>query len=782
MVTADEIKRSIVDIEWIVQKLNLKAKRTSSGYRINCPNPEHNDSNPSCLLSIGERGTLRAYCFSCGYSEDVIGLTQTVLDCGFPEAMVFLSGDEYIDHRVPNIPENREIECLYKSSQELVGIYNNHTFPTNTIKDWTKERRLPDEIFEQNLCRTIIKRNIGQAPRWFRYFRETNYNLIIPLYDHTGQQVNFLARYTGKAKDVSKTRFVKGSRKKGALLMNNEARNYFSSQKRGESLFVFEGEVDFLTMATELVPAIGIPGNGSLDDNLFCKIDNFDTVYICTDNDIAGKRYAKLIVDRTGMCECRRFLPPEGMDVNDMANDISAEKIRQESKQIRKKKKDIPHEIMYKIIQEDYGGLDKIVRNGEKSYWRYNGIYWEVLSDPLLEKTILDKIESYRPVIFNKDRTLSSVKRLLKAKIGANVELFGTSNHDNSIINCNNCEIWIDGRTGNFEIREHRPENYLHFCIDVDYDVDARCPLWLETLDGIFRDHTDRQGTIDYLQELFGYTIQSCKNIAAWVLFRGGGDNGKSLVLGILSRLLGKSVLSKSINEFSSTNLRSLASLVGKLAVIDDDVESRTVLPDGIMKKLSENKPLSARFLYKEEFEMYNRAIIYMATNPVISCRDLSYGMSRRANVIDFNRRFNRDEKDINREHNIAETELSGILNWSLNGLQRLRQRGEFEPSIDCDQAKDDWITSASPIAQFIQSSCETGDDNYIVLPDDLWEEYKIWNDEEGLRSYGRSRRSFHHAIKERGFKRQKINDGLFNRPTEYYIGIRLKSKLDGGY
>lgn len=779
MVTAADIKRSITDIKWIVQKLNLKAKKISNGYQIHCPNPEHNDSNPSCLLSVGQQGTIRAYCFGCGYSEDVIGLTQAVLSCSFSDAMKFLSLDEYIGKRKIDIPEIRDIECLYKSPDDLVEIYNNHTFAVNTVKNWIVGRGLSDDIFKKNLCRTIMKKGIGQAPRWFRYFREKNYNLIVPLYNHEGKQVNFLGRYTGQLENSIKTRFVKGSKKKGCLMMNQMAIDDFKSNKRCKELYIFEGETDFLTISTHDISSIGIPGNGALNDDLLDKINSFNVVYICTDNDTAGERYAKLIKKGVSNCNCMRFYAPKGMDINDMANDISAERIKRESRLVKKKKKDISYEITNMIIDEDFGGIEKIVRNGEKSYWRYNGICWEVLSDPMLEKMIMNRVETYEPEILNKDRTLSSVKRLLKAKIGTNIELFGMANHDKSIINCNNCEIWIDGRNGNFEIKKHRPENYLHFFIDVSYDENAKCPLWIETLNGIFKNHTDIQGTIDFLQELFGYTIQSCKNIAAWILFRGGGDNGKSLVLGVLSRLLGKSVLSKSINEFSATNLRSLASLVGKLAVIDDDVESRTVLPDGILKKLSENKPLSARFLYKEEFEMYNCAIIYMATNPVVSCRDLSHGMARRANVIDFNRRFDQEDKDINREHDIAEKELPGILNWSLEGLRRLRKRGYFEPSLDCDQAKEDWMVNSSQISQFIHTSCDISDENYIVLPGDLWEEYKRWNEEEGNRSYGYSRRGFYHALKERGFKNKTINDGLFNKPTEYYIGVRLKSKLE---
>jgi len=38
--------------------------------------------------------------------------------------------------------------------------------------------------------------------------------------------------------------------------------------------------------------------------------------------------------------------------------------------------------------------------------------------------------------------------------------------------------------------------------------------------------------------------------------------------------------------------------LLGKLILYDDDVDNRTVLPDGFLKKISEEKHLSGRQVY----------------------------------------------------------------------------------------------------------------------------------------------------------------------------------------
>jgi putative DNA primase/helicase len=76
--------------------------------------------------------------------------------------------------------------------------------------------------------------------------------------------------------------------------------------------------------------------------------------------------------------------------------------------------------------------------------------------------------------------------------------------------------------------------------------------------------------------------------------------------------------------------------------------------------------------------------------------------------------------------------ELSGILSWSLDGLDRLNSRGRFtEPtsSVDAMVALRDLV---SPISAFVRDRCEVGP--YEVPCDAVWAAWKSWAEENGHR------------------------------------------------
>src|SRR5204862_4611663 len=75
--------------------------------------------------------------------------------------------------------------------------------------------------------------------------------------------------------------------------------------------------------------------------------------------------------------------------------------------------------------------------------------------------------------------------------------------------------------------------------------------------------------------------------------------------------------------------------------------------------------------------------------------------------------------------------ELTGILNWALEGLDRLHARGQFmEPAASRDsmRALEDL---ASPIAAFIRDRCHVGPTERAPM-DDLWINWKEWCTDQG--------------------------------------------------
>ena len=104
------------------------------------------------------------------------------------------------------------------------------------------------------------------------------------------------------------------------------------------------------------------------------------------------------------------------------------------------------------------------------------------------------------------------------------------------------------------------------------------------------------------------------------------------------------------------------------------------ILADGLLKKISEAKEISARNPYgREKFKFRCLALPVMAGNTYPMTKDCSGGMIRRVQIIPFGKKFGSDEADPTLFLTIWENELLGILNRSFQGLQWLRKRGGFE-------------------------------------------------------------------------------------------------------
>jgi putative DNA primase/helicase len=124
-------------------------------------------------------------------------------------------------------------------------------------------------------------------------------------------------------------------------------------------------------------------------------------------------------------------------------------------------------------------------------------------------------------------------------------------------------------------------------------------------------------------------------------------------------------------------------------------------------------------------------------------------------------------------------TELPGILNWALAGLERLDGRGRFtEP--DSGQAEAEAVRRLSdPIGAFIEDWCELGDDRNITL-DTLFTRYKNWCESEGRTKDSTTKEIFSRDLRSKidtlVVKRQRVN----GKQTQILYGIGADG-LDGG-
>ena len=402
-------------------------------------------------------------------------------------------------------------------------------------------------------------------------------------------------------------------------------------------------------------------------------------------------------------------------------------------KKLDRKKKRVDYAIIVadQLIETEYHRADWILHANNQQFYRFNGKYWRELKDNIITRQLFETSEDVIDHYKLKKGPLDYIQKSKTAMIARTAiekDVFGFVDLPPSVVNCQNGELWIDEVTGEVALKPHNPKSYLLNCLEVEYNSKAKCPIFKKTLKGIFKKHKKPSDTIRHIFELFGYAIQPKKDIASWFLFYGRGSNGKSMLIEILQALMGPtSVLPRSIHDLTGKgNNHAMASLLGKLLVIDDDAQTDIPLPASALKKLAEHKLWEANPKGKDQFVFRSSAMPIALINEYPPVRDLSYGMMRRTHVIPFNRIFTPTEADSTLKEQIIENELSGVLNEALVGLKRLRQRGRFEDPFDCQAAREQWLRTANPIVAWISACCAKTEDSMATGA--LYESYRIWS------------------------------------------------------
>ncbi len=220
---------------------------------------------------------------------------------------------------------------------------------------------------------------------------------------------------------------------------------------------------------------------------------------------------------------------------------------------------------------------------------------------------------------------------------------------------------------------------------------------------------------VDLIQEMFGYCLlKEYKFNKAFMLY-GTGKNGKSTLLNLLTAFLGEENISTASLQEACYNKFARIRLYGKLANIHDDLPNAKVTSTGYFKMLTGEGRVHADIKHKEGFDFKNSAKMIFSANELPKSEDTTFAFFRRWETINFNNVFDGKDCDINLLEKITTPkELSGLFNWSLNGLKRLLKNEGFSSSKTAEGIKEEWILRTDSLRAFINLCVEYAPTEYI--------------------------------------------------------------------
>lgn len=295
------------------------------------------------------------------------------------------------------------------------------------------------------------------------------------------------------------------------------------------------------------------------------------------------------------------------------------------------------------------------------------------------------------------------------------------------LFNCLNGTLNLE--TG--EICKHRPEDMLSKISGVNYVPEARCVRWERFIDEVMQGDLAKAV---FLQKALGYALTGdTRHECFFILYGPTSRNGKGTTMETFTRLMGdygRTAKPDTIAQKQSVNgsgpSEDIARLAGARFVNIPEPDKKLVLSASLVKTLTGNDTITARFLNENSFEYRPQFKLFINTNHLPAVTDVTLFSSGRVMTIPFERHFSENERDEGLKGELAQPEnLSGILNWCLSGLRMLQENG-FDPPEAVQIATEDYRKNSDKIARFLEEGMEAHV-LYEVRFMEVYARYKQW-------------------------------------------------------
>jgi putative DNA primase/helicase len=302
------------------------------------------------------------------------------------------------------------------------------------------------------------------------------------------------------------------------------------------------------------------------------------------------------------------------------------------------------------------------------------------------------------------------------------------------VVACANGLLHVPTRT----LYRHDPRYFSHTAVPVRFDPDAPAPAeWLAFLDALWPGDTD---SADALQEFMGYVISGRLDLQKILLMTGPTRGGKGAITRIAGALVGPGNVAGPTLSSLGTDF-GLAPLIGKpLAVVSDarlNGHASTVVVERLLS-ISGEDTITVNIKYRDQWNGKLPCRFILLSNELPHFGDASAAITGRFVILRLTESWlGREDHDLEpRLH----AELPGILNWVLDGLDRLARTGRFTRPSYTDDVVLTLANLASPVGAFVRDCCDRGPECSVSV-DDIYRAWKNWADDNGQK--GKTKQTF---------------------------------------
>lgn len=329
----------------------------------------------------------------------------------------------------------------------------------------------------------------------------------------------------------------------------------------------------------------------------------------------------------------------------------------------------------------------------------------------------------------------SNVERFLGSQLekeGAFLPIFLAE----PLLNCTNG--MLDLRTG--ELLPHDAKYMSSTQIPVAWDPDATCPRYESWIKGCALPEQ-----LDDLEETVSTMLDGSRAPNRAVFMFGESRSGKGTMLRIMEAVVGKQNCSGVDLEQLMNDRFAAANVFGKTLNTCGDMTSSYIEDVSLFKRLTGEDTIQANRKFGSEFAFTNKALFAFSANKLPAVGEGSSAYTNRIKPFKFDNSFAGHE-DPTIEAYIIKEELPGILVRWVKANQRLRARGAYLPTPA--SVRQEFAAGSNRVTRFATELYEVvsaSPDQYLPQADftsgkDVYEAFKAWCEEDGVRPMGRNK------------------------------------------
>lgn len=236
-------------------------------------------------------------------------------------------------------------------------------------------------------------------------------------------------------------------------------------------------------------------------------------------------------------------------------------------------------------------------------------------------------------------------------------------------------------------------------------------------------------GRVEYLQHLFGVAAVGTLRHHVFPIFLGVGQNGKTTILDLMAGCFGSYAAAMPrnflIEKKSEAHPTEIAMLRGIRLATTSEVPPSARFDEDLVKALTGETRLRARYMGKDFFEFPNTCTIFLAANHLPQVMRGGVSFWRRARKIDFLEQVATTDVNETLVTDLLREEGPGIMQWIIDGAAHTLKHGLVDPE-EVTVSTRNYQLEEDTIGRFISENLLSVEGS-AVDRDHVYKLYQVW-------------------------------------------------------